>query len=77
MSLYKSSFKGYGCPYTNPALRVTDIPINPETKPRLGGLDRLDLLSLPYLRLYKLVALTTGLSPGKIRSKLLCSLSGF
>jgi hypothetical protein len=52
MSLHKSSFKGYGCPYTNPALqvteipinldlRVTDIPINPEAKPRLVKLDRL------------------------------------
>jgi hypothetical protein len=52
MSLYKSSFKGYECPYTNPALRVTkipinldlrvtDVPINPEAKPRLVKLDRL------------------------------------
>jgi hypothetical protein len=41
MSLYKSSFKGYGCPYTNLDLRVTDIPINLEAKPRLVKLDRL------------------------------------
>jgi hypothetical protein len=41
MPLYKSSFKGYGCPYTNPALRVTDIPINLEAEPRLAKLDRL------------------------------------
>jgi hypothetical protein len=51
MSLHKSSFKGYGCPYTNPALRVTeiptnpdlrvtDIPINPEAEPRLVKPDR-------------------------------------
>jgi hypothetical protein len=57
MSLHKSSFKGYGCPYTNPALRVTeipinpdlrvtDVPINPEAKPRLAKPDRL-VFSLP------------------------------
>jgi hypothetical protein len=55
MSLYKSSFKGYGYPYINPALQVTEIPtnldlrvtdilINLEAKPRLVKLDKLEYL---------------------------------
>jgi hypothetical protein len=71
MSLYKSSFKGYGCPYTNLALRVTDIPINPETKPRLGGLDRLDLLSLYKEEGLKVGNKSIGILRVNIKTKLI------
>ena len=46
-------------------------------RPRLVKPDRLYLLSLPCLYCMSRVALYAGLSPGKVRSKLLCSLSGF